>query len=81
MAALGTVSMDAAGHFSYTPAAHFNGSNTFNFTANDGKLNSNIATIDVTVGAVNVAPMIPLNEKVQHRLIVAYIAGQHTVQA
>jgi len=34
----------------YTPASGFNGVETFTFKANDGQLDSNIATVTVTVG-------------------------------
>src|SRR5205823_9996627 len=41
----------------YTPAANYNGPDSFTFTANDGELNSNIATVTITVTAVNDAPV------------------------
>ena len=41
----------------YTPAANFNGPDTFTVRNNDGRVDSNeVATITVTVGAVNDAP-------------------------
>jgi hypothetical protein len=40
----------------YTPAADFVGSDTFEFLANDGSLDSATATVTVTVEAVNDAP-------------------------
>jgi len=40
----------------YTPAADFNGTDSFTFKANDGSLDSNIATVTITVGAVNDEP-------------------------
>jgi len=42
----------------YTPNANFNGTDTFTYKANDGELDSNIATATVTVVAVNDAPTI-----------------------
>ncbi len=44
-------------HFTYTPNANYNGSDTFTYHANDGTGNSNIATITITVSPVNDAPV------------------------
>jgi PKD domain/Bacterial Ig domain/Right handed beta helix region len=41
----------------YTPAANFNGLDSFTFKANDGTLDSNVATISIVVNAVNDAPI------------------------
>ena len=43
---------------SYTPDANFNGSDSFTFTANDGTVNSNTATVSITVNAVNDVPVV-----------------------
>ncbi len=40
----------------YTPKADFNGTDSFTFKANDGKLDSDVATVTVVVTAVNDAP-------------------------
>jgi hypothetical protein len=40
----------------YTPDANYNGPDSFAFKANDGMLDSNIATVSITVNAVNDAP-------------------------
>ncbi|WP_417711751.1 Ig-like domain-containing protein, partial [Pseudoalteromonas ardens] len=42
----------------YTPNADFNGSDSFSFMANDGALDSNTATVTLTVNSVNDAPVI-----------------------
>ncbi|WP_240479525.1 Ig-like domain-containing protein [Pseudoalteromonas rubra] len=42
----------------YTPNADFNGSDSFSFMANDGALDSNTATVSLTINAVNDAPVI-----------------------
>jgi parallel beta-helix repeat protein len=42
----------------YTPAANYNGPDSFTFKANDGTVDSNIATVSITVTAVNNAPVI-----------------------
>jgi MYXO-CTERM domain-containing protein len=41
----------------FTPAANFNGTVTFTYRASDGALNSNTATVTVTVTPVNDAPV------------------------
>ena len=41
----------------YTPDANYNGSDSFTFQANDGGQDSNIATVSITVIAVNDAPV------------------------
>jgi len=40
----------------YTPAQNYNGSESFTFKANDGGLDSNTATVSITVTPVNDAP-------------------------
>ncbi|MFN8469350.1 MAG: Ig-like domain-containing protein [Caldilineaceae bacterium] len=41
----------------YTPAANFFGTDTFTFKANDGQVDSNLATVTIQVSAVNDAPV------------------------
>src|SRR5207248_1123441 len=41
----------------YTPSANYNGPDSFTFKANDGSLDSNVATVTITVAAVNDAPV------------------------
>jgi gliding motility-associated-like protein len=53
----GTLTLNADGSFSYTPSPNFNGSDSFTYQANDGGLNSNVATVLITVVAVNDAPV------------------------
>ena len=53
----GTVTLAANGSFTYTPNANFNGTDTFTYTASDGTAVSNVATVTITVGAVNDAPV------------------------
>src|SRR5207248_6509949 len=43
----------AAPNVTYTPAANYNGSDSFTFNANDSTIDSNVATVSVTVTAVN----------------------------
>lgn len=52
----GSVTVHADGTFSYTPNPDFNGTDSFSFKANDGALDSNVATVTLAIGAVNDAP-------------------------
>ncbi len=52
----GVLIFNANGTFTYTPDANYNGSDSFTYKANDGTANSNIATVNLTVTAVNDAP-------------------------
>jgi len=53
----GVVTLNTDGSFVYTPKANFNGSDSFTYAANDGLNNSNVATVSLTVNAVNDAPV------------------------
>jgi len=53
----GTLTLNSNGSFTYTPASNFNGSDSFTYNANDGQLDSNVATVSITVNAVNDAPV------------------------
>ena len=52
----GTLTLNADGSFTYTPAANFNGSDLFTYRASDGTLTSNLATVAITISAVNDTP-------------------------
>ena len=54
----GTVTLNSDGSFTYTPNANFNGTDSFTYYANDGLLDSNVATVMLTVNAVNDTPQI-----------------------
>ena len=47
----GALALDANGGFSYTPAAGFSGVDSFTYKANDGKDDSNVATVTLTIAA------------------------------
>ena len=55
--AIGTVAIADDGSFTYTPAGNFNGADQFSFKANDGGLDSNIATVLINVGPANDPPV------------------------
>ena len=54
----GTVTLNANGSFTYSPAAGYSGSDSFTYQATDGSLTSNTATVTITVtpGGGNQAP-------------------------
>src|SRR5205807_9873651 len=47
----------AAPNLTYTPAANYNGPDSFTFKANDGTVDSSAATVSITITAVNDAPV------------------------
>src|SRR5205085_11305343 len=53
----GTLSLNANGGFTYTPVLNYNGPDSFTYKANDGVFDSNVATVDITVNAVNDPPV------------------------
>lgn len=55
----GLVIMDENGSFTYTPEAGFSGTDSFTYMANDGELDSNVATVTITVGEELVIPNTP----------------------
>src|SRR5262249_6944817 len=53
----GSLTLSANGAFTYTPAANYNGPDSFTFRASDGSLASNTATFTLSVTPVNDAPV------------------------
>lgn len=53
---IGTLS-GTAPSLTYTPAANYNGTDSFTFKVNDGTVDSNVATVTITVTPVNDAPV------------------------
>jgi VCBS repeat-containing protein len=45
----GSLTLNADGSFTYTPAANFNGTDSFTYRADDGGAESNLATVTITV--------------------------------
>jgi VCBS repeat-containing protein len=56
----GTLS-GTAPNFTYAPNAGYNGADSFTFKANDGHIDSTIATISITVTPVNDAPVVSVS--------------------
>jgi VCBS repeat-containing protein len=52
----GTLTQNADGSFTYVPNALYRGSDSFSYKVNDGTVDSNVATITLTVTPVNHAP-------------------------
>lgn len=53
----GSVTLNANGSFTYTPAANYNGPDSFTYVASDGVLSSAPVTVNISVAPVNDAPM------------------------
>ena len=53
----GTLVLNDDGSFTYTPNADFTGADSFTYKANDGTTDGNTVTVDITVNAVNDAPV------------------------
>ncbi|PYR74988.1 MAG: hypothetical protein DMF87_21510, partial [Acidobacteria bacterium] len=49
----GTLTLNANGSFTYTPAANYSGPDSFTYRASDGLALSNVATVTITVNAVS----------------------------
>ena len=55
-AATNGFTLNADGTFTYTPDDDFNGEDTFTYKANDGTVDSGVATVTITVASANDAP-------------------------
>src|SRR5207248_6271001 len=53
----GMLMLNNNGSFTYTPAANYNGPDSFTYRAKDPSLSSNVATVSLTVNPVNDAPV------------------------
>ena len=73
----GTLALNGNGSFTYTPEANYNGTDSFTYRANDGTLNSNLATVTINISAVNDAPS--FNLPTTPNQIVNEDAGAQTV--
>ncbi|OYT86707.1 MAG: hypothetical protein CFE46_14695 [Burkholderiales bacterium PBB6] len=52
----GTLVLNANGSYTYTPDANFNGADSFSYLLRDGDGGTSVATVNITVTAVNDAP-------------------------
>jgi hypothetical protein len=52
----GTLAFNNDGSLTYTPASDFNGVDSFTYRANDGYADSDVATVSITINAVNDVP-------------------------
>src|SRR5206468_11728291 len=53
----GSLTLNSNGSFSYVPAANYLGSDSFTYQANDGQADSGIATVSITIGGADDAPV------------------------
>ncbi len=53
----GTLTFNADGSFTYTPNANFHGQDSFSYKANDGRTDSPVATVTITVNPINDPPV------------------------
>src|SRR6059036_2819501 len=53
----GSLRFNTDGSFSYTPTSNFVGTDSFTYKANDGQADSGIATVTITIGGANDAPV------------------------
>ena len=53
----GILVLNSDGSFTYTPNTNFVGSDSFTYHTNDGLLDSNIATVDISISSENDAPV------------------------
>src|SRR5206468_2313404 len=53
----GSLTLNSNGSFTYIPSANYNGPDSFSYKANDGTVDSGIATVSITVEAVNDTPV------------------------
>ncbi|MCQ4240269.1 Ig-like domain-containing protein [Stutzerimonas stutzeri] len=54
----GTLTFSDNGTFTYTPSANYYGTDSFTYRAHDGLASSNVATVTLTITAVNDAPVL-----------------------
>src|SRR5262249_59443604 len=69
----GTLTLNSDGSLTYTPSLHYVGSDSFTYTASDGALTSNVAT--VTISVTNQAPVVtnPGNQTSAHNDVPEFV--------
>src|SRR5439155_24443360 len=73
----GSLTLNSNGSFSYAPAANYNGPDSFTYKANDGQADSGIATVNITIGPVNGAP-VAVNDSYTTAEDTTLTADEHT---
>ena len=53
----GSLTFNSNGTFTYTPTTNYSGTDSFTYVANDGTLDSNVATVHLTIASVDHAPV------------------------
>ena len=72
----GTLTLNPDGSFTYTPAANFHGTDSFNYQVQDGVDDSATATVVITVTPVNDAPTLaPITPSITETGFVFTAAG------
>jgi hypothetical protein len=61
--------MGTGANLTYMPASNYNGPDTFTFKVNDGQVDSNVATVAITVRPVNDVPVCTASRAVPDRLL------------
>ncbi len=72
----GVLALSSDGSFTYTPTIGFSGIDSFTYKANDGSLDSNIATVTITVSSTNTAPTIVTGQIEFGRQVIASDVNQ-----
>ena len=57
----GSLTLNPDGTFTYAPTTNYNGADSFTFQTNDGHVDSNVATVTITVTPVNDGPVLATN--------------------
>ncbi len=72
----GTLTLNLDGSFIYTPTTDYSGPDSFTYHANDGMLDSNIATVTISVTGINDPPVLGtiLNKAVDELTLLSFAA-------
>ncbi|OFV79498.1 MAG: hypothetical protein A2Y78_06360 [Acidobacteria bacterium RBG_13_68_16] len=73
--AAGALTLNAAGSFTYIPNANFNGTDSFTYRAFAGAVGSNVATVTITVAAVNDAAVANADAYATDQGVLLTVAG------
>jgi hypothetical protein len=74
----GTLGPIVGNKVTYTPAANYNGSDSFTFRANDGSANSNTGTVTLSITAVNDAPSFSLTKTTREDNVATFTLAEFT---